>query len=521
MALSGTAASAATTAQTAAVDLSWYPPRNTSINDLAAVLDDSNGIYGFVFNSSDTPPGVPYGTYNWCNMPHVRKAEYVKPSAEYELQYVEVIQRHHKRTPYASNSFPVEPYRWDCPGQGLFHYGQTVSGPGPGASAEQQQQHQHQHQHQQAARGYWQGYTSPVNPYTPSGWTGTCQFPQITLGGLDDAHTHGRDLYEVYHELLGFLPSRDDADEWRARVAYRVTQNVITSQVAGMLISGTWATSSSSSSLSAAVPLLVQAASIDSLEPQYACAAGDALSAAISAAPTWRAHLDATRGLFHELDAISGVPDDDAGFHVSFDHYYDNLSARQCHAKPLPCRVGTGSGTCVDQRLADAVYRAGQWEYSWVYRDAPASLAASVAAYGVWIAELSAHLRGRVAGEEGPIYFHNVAHDGSVSRVLSILQVDVMVWPGMGSEIVFELYRKTADAEPEIERADHANARTGPSGSDYYVRVLFSGQVLQSSHPSLGVMDMVPLGTLLAYFDGLVGENASLVVGKCNGTISI
>lgn len=29
-------------------------------------------------------------------MPHVRKQEYKVPSKEYELEYVEVIQRHHK-----------------------------------------------------------------------------------------------------------------------------------------------------------------------------------------------------------------------------------------------------------------------------------------------------------------------------------------------------------------------------------------------------------------------------------------
>ncbi|KAI5920920.1 phosphoglycerate mutase-like protein [Camillea tinctor] len=500
------------------VDLSWYPPRNTSINDLAAVLDDSNGIYGFVFNSSDTPPGVAYGTYNWCNMPHVRKTEYVRPSAEYELQYVEVIQRHHKRTPYASNAFPVEPYRWDCPDQGLFYYGQAISG--PDAS-------------EPAAEGYWQGYTSPVNPFTPSGWVGTCQFPQITLSGLDDVRVHGRDLYEVYHDLLGFLPSRDD-DEWRSRVAYRVTQNVITSQVAGMLINGMWGATAAS----APAPLLIQAAGIDSLEPQYTCAAGSVLFNAIkssSSNATWRMHLDQAGDLFRQLDAISGVDPDDGGFHASFDHYYDNLSARQCHdAKPLPCRPGTdvnSSAACVDQHLADAVYRMGQWEYSQMYRDAPDSLAASAASYGVWIAELGAHLRDRAAGKAGDnpiIYFHNVAHDGSVSRVLSILQIDIMVWPGMGSEIVFELYRKRAGTEPNRERADRGattststGTGTGTSDGGYYVRVLFGGQVLRSSHPSLGVMDMVPLETLLAYFDGLVGENASLIVGKCNGTIPI
>lgn len=38
-------------------------------------------------------------------MPHVRKSEYKPPACEYSLKYVEVIQRHHKRTPYASNTF--------------------------------------------------------------------------------------------------------------------------------------------------------------------------------------------------------------------------------------------------------------------------------------------------------------------------------------------------------------------------------------------------------------------------------
>ena len=43
-------------------------------------------------------------TRNWtggavtdaAQMPHVRSREYIVPSPEYELRYVEVIQRHHK-----------------------------------------------------------------------------------------------------------------------------------------------------------------------------------------------------------------------------------------------------------------------------------------------------------------------------------------------------------------------------------------------------------------------------------------
>lgn len=38
-------------------------------------------------------------------MPHVRAEEYQIPKKGYDLVYVEVIQRHHKRTPYASNTF--------------------------------------------------------------------------------------------------------------------------------------------------------------------------------------------------------------------------------------------------------------------------------------------------------------------------------------------------------------------------------------------------------------------------------
>jgi len=189
-----------------------------------------SGVYGFIYNSSDVPAKA-YGTYNWCNMPHVRATEYKKAPSEYKLQYVEVvsqvsvqergiinkqyqIQRHHKRTVYASNSFPVESYGWDCNDQGLFYYGQPKEG-------------------KKSSHTYWQGYISPVNPFVPSGFLGSCQFPQITAEGLDDSWQHGKDLYGVYHDLLGFLP-----DNTADKLSFRVTQNVITSQVAGMLING-------------------------------------------------------------------------------------------------------------------------------------------------------------------------------------------------------------------------------------------------------------------------------------------
>jgi hypothetical protein len=302
--------------------------------------------------------------------------------------------------------------------------------------------------------------------------------------------------------------------------------------------------------------------------------------------------LTAASSLYATLDNISGVPRTDNGFHMSFDHYYDNLSARQCHNKPLPCKLvnGVNSTKCVTQAIADEVYRLGQYEYSYMYRDDPRSLAAAAASYGVWIGELTTHLRDIMDGNRDIIYRHNVAHDGSMARLLSVLQLDVMVWPGMGSEVVFELYKKDdvvatpttttmVTATPTniapgcnydnclrqfIQDSSAASqicstyiatsatiipsfasncggsparvssacscivtpisatstsplASTTPaSASGYYIRVLWKGQPLRSSNPSLRVIDMLPIETLLEYFDGLVGVGASLVKGKCN-----
>lgn len=71
-------------------DLTWRAPNQTMINNLTTVINGT-GIYGYIFNSSLTPSTVPYSTYNWCNMPHVRKQEYVVPDDDFELQYVEVV----------------------------------------------------------------------------------------------------------------------------------------------------------------------------------------------------------------------------------------------------------------------------------------------------------------------------------------------------------------------------------------------------------------------------------------------
>lgn len=338
-----------------------------------------------------------------------------------------------------------------------------------------------------SAKSYWSVFTSSTNPFVPTGFNGTCQFPQITREGLDDSWQHGKDLFGVYHDLLGFLP--DDIGD---KVTYRVTNNVITSQVAGMLIEGMYAPENPT-------PLLIQPTGVDSLEPQYSCPAASSLYSSYgvgSTAPAWTAHLTAARSLYSSLDSISGVPSDSTDWHKSFDHYYDSLSARQCHAKPLPCSISNPS-KCVSQEQANTVYRLGQYEYSFIYRDSPQSLQAAVGSYGVFLAELAQNIRDSVAEKSPVIYRHNVAHDGSISRLLSILQIDVMVWVGMGSEVVFEMYKREG------------------YGDKKYIRILWGGQVMRSSNPTLGRVDMLDLDVFLGYIDGLVGAGASKVVNFC------
>ena len=177
-------------------------------------------------------------------------------------------------------------------------------------------------------------YTSSSNPFAAQSFNGTCQFPQITRGGLDDSWQHGKDLFGVYHDLLHLLP--DDANK---RVIYRVTNNVITSQVAGMVVDAMYHPAHD-------FPLAIQPNSIDSLEPRYTCNSASTLYSQYGPGgrnPSWTSHLTASQPLFNLLDSISGVPGDDSGFHVSWDHYFDNLSSRLCHAKPLPCKVSVFS----------------------------------------------------------------------------------------------------------------------------------------------------------------------------------
>lgn len=88
------------------------------------------------------------------------------------------------------------------------------------------------------------------------------------------------------------------------------------------------------------------------------------------------------------------------------------------------------------------------------------------------------------------------AHDGSMAALLGVLQIDKPIWPGLASEVVFELWNKK-DEQGEKE---------------YYIRVLFSGKPLVTS-TSLGILDMVKLKDFTDYLDSVLPDD---IAGLCN-----
>ncbi|KJE05011.1 acid phosphatase [Cryptococcus gattii NT-10] len=351
-----------------------YPPAKTSNTQLDQVLNGSGapGIY-----STSTTPDSRYGEYN-C-----QKQEYKVPSKEYELEYVEVIQRHHKRTPYASNTFfkediSVRPYHYAKDGNGL-----------------------------NTAPVYWQAQTNTENPFEytvgPGFVNSTCQFPSITSQGLDDAYIHGKDLRGVYHDKLKFLPNKGEKDKYK----FRVTNNVITSQTLSGLVKGLFPGGQE-------YDAWIQSDSWDSLEPSISCALKNTVASAITdISSEWGVHLDSSLELRKRFFNVSGIEwDNDAGWSTSWDHPYDNLSAKQCHGKPLPCSLND-TAICTSQEDADAIYRLGNYEYAY-----------NALTMGAWFRELQGHMNGKIDGSNNVKYFHNFAHDGSVSPVLGVLQID-------------------------------------------------------------------------------------------------
>lgn len=214
----------------------FYPP----LNSTSFISNVSLGSYGGIYSAPATQASYPSkdGIYDYCSMPHPNKDLYSLPSpvadqtVQADIVYLEYLQRHQRRTSYnilpsgeVSNPTPYPSHlptrqneKYQCDNIQPFLY----AAPSDNSSF--------------SLPVYAQSYTDPTNPFTTSYVNGSCQYPQLTIGGLLDGYQHGRDLWSIYGEKLHLIPSTPDHE----KVWFRSSSSALTQGTAGGVLRGVW-----------------------------------------------------------------------------------------------------------------------------------------------------------------------------------------------------------------------------------------------------------------------------------------
>ncbi|KAI2785969.1 hypothetical protein POX_h09734 [Penicillium oxalicum] len=443
----------------------FYP---SNLNQTTYISNSSIGLYGGVYKAPTNGPtaGDPYGVYDYCSMPHPRSQEYKMPgpvangSVRAELVYLEYLQRHQRRSPY--NILPGgENQAYECDNVRPYVYA------GPNG-----------HSGMQPVPMYAQTYEDPTNPFSP-GVNGTCQFPQITVGGIQDGFQHGKDLWRVYGEKLGLIPKKPSHRVW-----FRSSESVLTQASAGAVLRGVWP------DYDGALPLHQMVSSVDTVNEGYSCSAISATLNQIKSTPEWKDHLSVTSNLRAQLGALLGATS--SSWQSTFDHFSDNFQARLCNGYELPCSV-SNSSACVTMEMAAEVFRAGDWEWNYYWRTNPYVTKYIQVVEGLFIGEIVSHLQDVMDGTSSRDYSHIFIHDGDIGPVLGALGIKALRWPAMGSNIAFEVW-KTHEKHTK----------------DYYARVLYSGQPVQTIH---GTLDWIKLSDLIAILSAFVPKDIKSLCG--------
>lgn len=272
---------------------------------------------------------------------------------------------------------------------------------------------------------YAQTYHDPSNPFTP-GVKGTCQYPQITIGGVEDGYQHGKDLWKVYGEKLGLLP-----DNPNDRVWFRSSESALTQGTAGAVLRGVWP------KYDGALPLHQMVSSVDTVDKGYHCPAISSTLDRLESTKEWQDHLAVTRDLLTRLGSMLGATS--SSWQSTFDHFLDNFQARLCNGYKLPCDVRNTS-TCVTMAMAEEVFRAGDWEWNYYWRTNPYVVKYIQLIEGLFIGEIISRLQAVRGGTSLLDYNHIFIHDGDIGPILGSLGIDALRWPGMGSNIAFEVW---------------------------------------------------------------------------------
>ncbi|KAJ5490067.1 Histidine phosphatase superfamily clade-2 [Penicillium expansum] len=423
----------------------FYPP---TLNDTSYISNSSIGTYGGIYEAPTHGPtgGSPYGTYDYCSMPHPRSEEYELPEAltngstKGKLVYLEYLQRHQRRTPY--NILPGgENQAYQCDDVRPYLY----AGPNSASGI-------------QPMPMYAQTYQDPNNPFI-SGVNGTCQYPQITIGGVQDGYQHGKDLWGVYGKKLGLIPAKPNSRVW-----FRSSESPLTQASAGAM-----------------------ASSVDTVNEGYSCPAISSTLSNLQSTTQWKEHITVTEELRSKLGAMLGATE--SSWQTTFDHFSDNFQGRLCNGYDLPCSL-SNSSACVTMQMAEEVFRAGDWEWNYYWRTNPDVVKYIQVVEGLFIGEIISRLQAVLDGNSSLDYSHIFIHDGDIGPILGSLGSRRFVGPLWHLTLLLKFDKK--------------------DGNSFYARVLYSGHPIRSIH---GLLDWVPLSKLIDIMSPYVSGDITTLCG--------
>lgn len=272
---------------------------------------------------------------------------------------------------------------------------------------------------------YAQTYQDPTNPFMAV-VNGTCQYPQITIGGVQDGYQHGKDLWDVYGKRLGLIPEKPNSRVW-----FRSSGSALTQASAGAVLRGVWP------HYKGALPLHQMTSSVDTVNEGYSCPAVSSTLLSLQSTTQWKEHLAVTEQLRSKLGAMLGATE--SSWQSTFDHFSDNFQGRLCNGYDLPCSL-SNSSACVTMKMAEEVFRAGDWEWNYYWRTNPDVVKYIQVVEGLFIGEIVSRLQAVLDGKSFLDYSHFFIHDGDIGPILGSLGIKTLRWPAMASNIAFEVW---------------------------------------------------------------------------------
>ncbi|KAJ5197736.1 histidine acid phosphatase [Penicillium cinerascens] len=436
---------------TVAPEDTFYPP----LDSISYITGGAGLSFSEKFTApAEGPASMVSAAYDYCAMPHPHPDRYQPPlpvqnrSVEAQLVYVEYIQRHQRRTAY--NILPGgEDQTYNCDNVHPYLYAEPAAG-SPSSI--------------EALAVYAQTYSDPTNPFIIDFVNGSCQYPQLTLGGILNGYQHGRDLWAVYGDSMKLLPSSPD------------TQKALP----GLSCEGFLPNHREP------LPLHQQPPGVDTVNQVISCQARSKLLAKIQSTDAWKEHLEVTRPLRARLARLFRA--NMTEWMSTFDHFADNFQARLCNGYRLPCSRSDPL-SCVTEDEAE-VFRAADWEWNYWWRQNQNASRYIQLTEGLFLKEIAERLKSTSQRTLGRVYTHSFVHDGDLGPVLGAMGIQRLRWPGMGSNMAFEVWKTN----------EH----------QFFVRVLYGGHPLRTVH---GDLEWVPLPDIVTQLMVHVPDD---IVSMCN-----